>query len=96
MFHVLKSHSAAERLTAATEFVRSFPPATELLIIGASRDAVDDFVVVDCGKGVCLQCPTQPIVPGRGGRTNACLGSTPIREAVAVAEPRADYTALAI
>ena len=44
MLRVLKSHSAAERIAAATEFVRSFPPTTELLIIGASRDAVDDFV----------------------------------------------------
>lgn len=44
MLRVLKSHSAAERVAAATEFVRSFPPATEVLIIGASRDAVDDFV----------------------------------------------------
>jgi RecB family exonuclease len=44
MLRVLKSHSAAERIAAATGFVRSFPPATEVLIIGASRDAVDDFV----------------------------------------------------
>src|SRR5271169_1151773 len=44
MLRVLKSHSAAERIAAAVEFIRSFPPATELLVIGASRDAVDDFV----------------------------------------------------
>jgi len=44
MRRVLKSHSAAERIAAAIDFVRSFPPATELLIIGASRDAVDDCV----------------------------------------------------
>jgi len=44
LLRVLKSHSAAERLSAATEFVRSFPSATELLIISASRAAVDDFV----------------------------------------------------
>jgi RecB family exonuclease len=44
MLRVLKSHSAAERIAVANEFVRSFPPATELLIIGASRDTVDDFV----------------------------------------------------
>jgi len=44
MFRVLKAHSAAERIAAASEFVRSFQPATRLLIIGASRDAVDDFV----------------------------------------------------
>src|SRR5215831_12188152 len=44
MLRILKSHSAADRIVAATEFVRSFPPATEVLLIGASRDAVDDFV----------------------------------------------------
>jgi hypothetical protein len=44
MLRVLKSHSAAERIAAAVEFIRFFPPATELLIIGASRDVVDDFV----------------------------------------------------
>src|SRR5579872_435911 len=44
MFHLSKSHSAAQRISAATEFIGSFPPATEILIIGASRDAVDDFV----------------------------------------------------
>ena len=44
MIRIFKSHSAYERITAAAEFVRSFPPATELVIIGAGRDAVDDFV----------------------------------------------------
>jgi ATP-dependent helicase/nuclease subunit B len=44
MIRVLQSYSAHERISAAAEFVRSFPPATELLIIGAGRDAVDDFV----------------------------------------------------
>src|SRR5579872_1889022 len=44
MLRILKSHSSAQRIAVATEFVGSFPPATEVLIIGASRDAVDDFV----------------------------------------------------
>ncbi|HXY07475.1 MAG TPA: PD-(D/E)XK nuclease family protein [Terriglobales bacterium] len=44
MIRIFKSHSAYERITAAAEFVRSFPPATELLIIGGGRDAVDDFI----------------------------------------------------
>src|ERR1700687_6163452 len=44
MFSVAKSFSAAERLDLASQFVRSFPAGTELLLIGASRDAVDDFV----------------------------------------------------
>jgi RecB family exonuclease len=44
MLRVLKTHSAADRIAAANEFVRSLPPATELILIGASRDAADDFV----------------------------------------------------
>jgi ATP-dependent helicase/nuclease subunit B len=44
MFRVLKSTSSNERIAGAAEFIHSFSPATELLIIGASRDAVDDFV----------------------------------------------------
>ena len=43
MIRVLESSSGEERLTAAREFVRSFPPATETLLLGASRDAIDDF-----------------------------------------------------
>src|SRR5439155_8010543 len=37
------SASAAERLGAATAFVERFPPSTEVLIVGASRDAADDL-----------------------------------------------------
>src|SRR2546428_10492201 len=44
MFSLVKSFSAAERLNLATQFVRSLPAGTELLVVGASRDAVDDFV----------------------------------------------------
>jgi CRISPR/Cas system-associated exonuclease Cas4 (RecB family) len=44
MFRAMNSHSAAERIEAAVSFVHSFPPAAEILIIGASREAVDDFV----------------------------------------------------
>src|SRR5271165_2821985 len=44
MIRLLASHSAAERIATATEFVRSFPTATELVLIGASRDSVDDLV----------------------------------------------------
>lgn len=35
--------AAAERLAAARAFVGEFPPATELLLIGATRSAIDDF-----------------------------------------------------
>jgi len=44
MFRVFQSSSAAERIAAANEFVGSFPAATELLLVGASREAVDDLV----------------------------------------------------
>lgn len=39
-----ESPSAAERLTRAEEFVGRYPPSTEILIIGSSREASDDFV----------------------------------------------------
>ena len=39
-----RSASAAARLAAAHRFVERLPPASEALIVGAARDAVDDFV----------------------------------------------------
>lgn len=39
-----RSASAPARLAAAHRFVDSLPPASEALIVGATRDAVDDFV----------------------------------------------------
>ena len=45
------SPSAGSRLEAARDFVRAFPPATELLLVGASRDAVDDFVRGSADRG---------------------------------------------
>lgn len=44
MLRVLQFPSAAERVSAAAEFIRSFASATELLLIGSSREAVDDLV----------------------------------------------------
>src|SRR5689334_10425513 len=44
MLRVLKSHSASERIGSALAFVQSFPPATEMLLVGASREAIDDLV----------------------------------------------------
>src|ERR1700683_896663 len=44
MLLVLQSPSAAERIGAATEFIRSFAAATEVLLVGSSREAVDDLV----------------------------------------------------
>ena len=39
-----RSASAAARLAAAHRFVERLPPASEALVVGAARDAVDDFV----------------------------------------------------
>ena len=43
MLKTFLSSSAAERLGAASAFVERFPTATEVLIVGASRDAADDL-----------------------------------------------------
>jgi ATP-dependent helicase/nuclease subunit B len=41
---VVESGSGAERLQAAIEFVGSFAPGTEVLLVGSTREAVDDAV----------------------------------------------------
>lgn len=41
MIRIIRSGAAAERLAAARAFIGRFPPATERLLIGASRDSVD-------------------------------------------------------
>src|SRR5213593_2210261 len=43
MLEPFQSPSAAERLNAANAFVERVPAATEVLIVGASRDAADDL-----------------------------------------------------
>ena len=40
----VEAASNRARLDAAREFVRSFPPGTEILVVGPAREAVDDFV----------------------------------------------------
>ena len=40
----MQSSSAAERIAAATEFIRSFATSTELLLVSSHREAVDDLV----------------------------------------------------
>jgi len=42
MFDVFRSPAADERLKAATAFLEGFPAATEVLIVGATREAADD------------------------------------------------------
>jgi RecB family exonuclease len=44
MFRLFQSPSAADRIAAATQFIGSFPAATELILVGASREAIDDLV----------------------------------------------------
>jgi len=41
---VVRSSSAALRLDAARRFILETPPATEILVVGATRGAADDFV----------------------------------------------------
>src|SRR6059036_1989886 len=43
MLEAFQSPSAAERLNAANAFVERVPAATEVLIVGATRDAADDL-----------------------------------------------------
>jgi RecB family exonuclease len=43
MLEAFSSPWAADRLRVARAFVARFPPATELLIVGATRDAADDL-----------------------------------------------------
>src|SRR5438309_5060929 len=40
---VIVSTSADARLAAARRFIEQFPPSTEIVIVGASRGAADDF-----------------------------------------------------
>lgn len=40
---VFESGSTAERLAEARAFIESFPPASEILLVGAAREAVDDL-----------------------------------------------------
>jgi ATP-dependent helicase/nuclease subunit B len=52
LIQVVESPAASDRLDAARAFVESFPTATEMLIVGASREAADDLArVVTAGRG---------------------------------------------
>lgn len=44
MIHILESSSGSERLKAAGDFVRHYSADSELLLLGASRNSIDDFV----------------------------------------------------
>lgn len=44
MLRVFQSPSTTDRTAAATRFIGSFSAATELILVGASREAIDDLV----------------------------------------------------
>src|SRR2546425_3972262 len=53
VIQLIESSFAAERLHAAVAFITGLAPATEILIVGASRDAADDLARrVTVAKGV--------------------------------------------
>jgi RecB family exonuclease len=43
VFDIFRSSAAADRVVAAARFIDGFPGATEVLILGASREAADDL-----------------------------------------------------
>lgn len=45
MLTVVESNSAADRFEAAADFAWSFPRGSDLLIVGASREAADEFAL---------------------------------------------------
>src|SRR5262245_17915 len=44
VLRIFESGSAVERLDAAREFLREFSAATEVIVVGNSREAADDLV----------------------------------------------------
>src|SRR5262245_20506649 len=44
MLRIVESPAALERLKSARDFVSGFDPDQEILVIGPTREAVDDFV----------------------------------------------------
>ena len=50
MLRVITATSAAARLNAAADFLRTYPPASDVLIVGASRGAADDLARSIAGR----------------------------------------------
>ncbi len=44
MLRILQSPLAVERIAGATEFIRGFDATNELVLVGSSREAIDDLV----------------------------------------------------
>ena len=100
MIRLLESASGADRLRAATDFLAAVPPGSEVLVVGASRAAVDDLV-----RGLASQhsrdlrpAPLHPHParrpPGRAGTGGARSGDLHSAGAEALAA-RATFAALA-
>jgi hypothetical protein len=79
---VFESASAAERLAAAADFVRSFPPAHEIVVLGASRAAADDLarsICADAGATFGLHRSTLPQLAAQmAARRMAETGAAPL------------------
>ena len=68
--HIVVSDSAAARLDAARQFVLAVPPASEVLIVSASRGAADDFAreVAPRPRRDVRPVSLQPDAAGRAAR----------------------------
>jgi ATP-dependent helicase/nuclease subunit B len=51
MIRLFISASSEQRLRASSEFVGGYAPASELLLVGPNRDAIDDFARTNAGAG---------------------------------------------
>lgn len=72
MVDAFVSPSAAERRRAARFFIDGVPVATELLIVGASREAADDLARRVDGRAR-RDLPRQAEGPGKAGRATRAL-----------------------
>ena len=79
MLETFESTSAAERLHAAVAFVVGVPAATELVIIGALRDAADDLArrVTAARRSDLRATPREPHAPC--GAADRRLGVAPAK-----------------
>src|SRR5688572_21581519 len=71
MIEISTSSDNAARLTAVRRFLAGFPAATEVLVLGPSREAVDDLVR---GVGSSLGGVRPPSPPPRSARSSATFG----------------------
>jgi hypothetical protein len=81
MIRAVQSASASARLREARQFVNQFPPGEEVLIVGASRGAVDDFarsIAIDKGATFGLhRLSFTQLAAGLASNELALQGRTP-------------------